>query len=189
MVIASWHRSSIGSVWLVFRLAAAWSFSWQAERPEKLAGVAAISAPVKFRNRNLAFVPLLHGANTIARWVPTLEGVMPFQTNDSEHPDINYRNIPIRGLYELRLTVEGLTQALPLVSVPALIMQGTKDHVVDPDSAKIIMSGLSSERKTLEMVEAKRHGILHEDIGGCQETVLSFIASVGAESQKNGIGA
>ena len=160
-----------------------------AERPEKLAGVAAISAPVKFRNRNLAFVPLLHGANTIARWVPTLEGVIPFQTNDSEHPDINYWNIPIRGLYELRLTVEGLKQALPLVSVPALIMQGTKDHVVDPDSAKIIMEGLSSERKTLEMVEAKRHGILHEDIGDCQETVLSFIGSLSAESQKNGIGA
>ncbi len=155
-----------------------------AERPEKLVGVATISAPVKFRNRNLVFVPLLHGANTIARWVPTLEGVMPFRPNDSEHPDINYRNIPIRGLYELRQTVHSLNRALPLVSVPALIVHGTEDQVVDPKSAEIIMKGLGSESKVLEMVEAKRHGILHENIGGCQETVLSFIDSLRTEALK-----
>ena len=154
-----------------------------AERPGKLTGVAAISAPVKFRNRNLAFVPLLHGANTFASWVPALEGVMPFRTNDSEHPDINYRNIPIRGLYELRQTVAGLNQALPLVSVPTLIIQGTEDHVVDPRSAEIIMKGLGSESKTVDMVETKKHGILHENFGGCQETVLSFIDSLSAKSQ------
>ncbi len=107
-----------------------------------------------------------------------------FRPNDSEHPDINYRNIPIRGLYELRQTVHSLNRALPLVSVPALIVHGTEDQVVDPKSAEIIMKGLGSESKVLEMVEAKRHGILHENIGGCQETVLSFIDSLRTEALK-----
>ncbi|MDA0656606.1 MAG: alpha/beta fold hydrolase [Proteobacteria bacterium] len=158
-----------------FSMGASLALQLAAEQPEKLAGVAAVSAPIKFRSRGLAFVPLLHGANTMARWVPTVEGVMQFQPNDSEHPDINYRSIPIRGLYELRQTVVGLNRALPLVSVPTLVVQGTEDEIVDSKSAEIIMKNLGSETKELHMVEAKRHGILHENIGGCQETVLSFI--------------
>lgn len=153
-----------------------------AERPEKLVGVAAISTPVKFRNRDLLFAPLLHGANALAGWIPTWEGVMPFRPNDSEQPDINYRNIPLRGLYELRQTMDGLERALPMVSVPALIVQGTEDPVVDPDSAQIIMMDLGSERKVLHRVEAKRHGILNQNIGESQETVLSFIESLQAKS-------
>ncbi|MDC0033295.1 alpha/beta fold hydrolase [Alphaproteobacteria bacterium] len=155
-----------------------------AEQPKKLHGVASISAPVKFLNRNLIFVPLLHGVNKIASWVPSLEGVMPFSTNDSEHPDINYRNIPIRGLYELRQTVDSLIQALPGVSAPTLIIHGSQDPIVDPASAGIIMKGVASITKQMRMVKAECHGILHENTGGCQEVVLSFIASLQTESRK-----
>ena len=155
-----------------------------AEQPDKLIGVASISAPIKFRNRNLIFVPLLHGVNTIARWVPSLEGVMPFRLNDSEQPDINYRNIPIRGLHELRQTVNALTTALPMVRVPALVVQGTEDPIVDPKSADDIMKNLGSTSKTLHMVESRRHGILNENVGGCQEIVLTFIESLGVSMKK-----
>ena len=154
-----------------------------AEQPDGLVSVATISAPVKFRNRNLIFVPLVHGANKLTGWMPSFEGIKPFLTNDSEHPDINYRNIPVRGLYELRRMVDSLTRRLPDVKVPVLVIHGTGDKVVDPKSAEIIMRGLGSEKKTLQLVDSKRHGILNENIGDCQETVISFLGSLPIEDR------
>ncbi len=151
-----------------------------AEKPEKLVGVAAVSAPLKFRNKNLIFVPLVHGANVLTRWVSSFEGVYPFRLNESEHPNINYRNIPIRGLFEVRRMVDELDNRLPDVNAPALVIQGTDDHVVDRKSADIIHRKLGSTSKTLHMVEASRHGILSEDIGDTQAKLMSFVASLGA---------
>lgn len=149
-----------------------------ADVPPRLAGVAAVSTPLRFRNRNLIFVPLVHGANTLARWLPSLEGLMPFRLNESEHPEINYRNIPIRGLYELRQMVSTLENRLPDIECPVLVVQGRDDHVVDARSADLMMEGLGSDEKTLHMIEADRHGILNEDIGGTQQIVRDFIAAL-----------
>ena len=149
-----------------------------AEVPPRLAGVAAVSAPLRFRNRNLIFIPLVHGANTLVRWLPYLEGLLPFRINESEHPEINYRNIPIRGLYELRQMVSRLEDRLPLVECPVLVVQGRDDHVVDARSADLLMEGLGSDTKTLHMIEADRHGILNEDIGGTQQIVQEFIGDL-----------
>ncbi|MBT4703026.1 MAG: alpha/beta fold hydrolase, partial [Rhodospirillaceae bacterium] len=149
-----------------------------AENPDKLAGVCAVSAPLKFRNKNLVFVPLLHGVNKLTGWLPTMESVMPFIDNDSEHPEINYRHIPVRGLYELRHMVDEMEEVLPNIRCPAAVMQGDEDHVIEPESAKIIASLIGSENTELHMIESKRHGILNEDIGGTQDKVLAFVNSL-----------
>ena len=148
------------------------------EKPSGLAGVAAVSAPLKFRNRNLIFVPLIHGANKLVRWVSSFEGVMPFRENVSEHPDINYRNMPVRGLYELRLMADELKRRLGDVHCPATIVQSTGDQVVNPKSAQRILDRVGSGEKTLHMVASDKHGILHENIGGSQELVTDFIRSI-----------
>ncbi len=149
-----------------------------ADVPKGLVGVAAVSAPLKFRNRNLIFVPLVHGANTVARWIPSFEGLMPFRLNESEHPAINYRNIPIRGLHELRQMVSHLEDRLAHVECPVQVVQGTDDHVVDARSAEMLIKGLGSDAKTLHMIEADRHGILNEDIGDTQQVVRDFLATL-----------
>ncbi len=161
-----------------FSTGGALSLILAAEKPDRLAGVAAVSAPLKFRNRNLVFVPLIHGANKLVRWVSSFEGVMPFRANDSEHPDINYRNMPVRGLYELRLMADELKRRLGDVQCPATILQGTGDQVVNPKSGERIRDRLGSGQKTLHMVASDRHGILNEDIGGSQELVAGFIRSL-----------
>ena len=153
-----------------------------AEQPERLAGVAAVSAPMKFRNKNLIFVPLVHGATKLTRWVSSFEGIMPFLPNKSEHPHINYRNIPIRGLFELRRMVDELDDRLPDVQCPVILVQGTEDQIVDPKSAEMIHGKLGSEEKTLHMVPSRRHGILNEDIGDTHEKLLSFLASLAASA-------
>ena len=152
-----------------------------AEGPSNLAGVAAVASPMKLRNKNLVFVPVIHGANKLAEWTWSLEGVMPFRLNDSEHPETNYRHIPIRALYELRRSIDDLDRRLGDVTCPVAILHGNEDRVADPKSAKIIYEKVSSSDKTLDWIEAERHGILRNDIGGSVQKVLSFIESLRSE--------
>lgn len=149
-----------------------------AENPENLAGVAVISTPVKLRNRNLIFAPVLHGINILAEWATSLEGVIPFRPNQSEHPDINYRHIPIRGLFELRRLIGEMTQRLADVTCPVMIVQGTEDSVVDAKSAHIILEKVASTDTSLHLIASRRHGILNEDIGGTQDLTTSFLKSL-----------
>jgi esterase/lipase len=154
------------------------SLRFAAEPPERLAGVVAVSAPMRFMNRNMRLVPLLYGANRFARRVSPVEGVVPFHPNDPENPHINYRSIPVRGLYELRrLVIEG-RESLPAVHCDVAVIQGDGDPVVDPTSAEIIYQELGSLRKSLTMVRSDCHGILYRNIGGTQETILSFLETL-----------
>ena len=146
-----------------------------AERPPELAGVVAASVPMKFQDRGMRFIPLVHGANKLVRWVSSFEGIKPFQPNDSEHPDINYRHMPVRGLYELTLLVDALKKSLPSVSCPVSLLQGSDDPVVVPDSVDAIMEGLNEGDVELKMIDSTRHGIIKEDIGGTRDAIASAL--------------
>ncbi|MDA1324684.1 MAG: alpha/beta fold hydrolase [Proteobacteria bacterium] len=149
-----------------------------AEKPDRLAAVVAAATALKFMNRNLVFIPLMHGANKITNWLPSYEGVMPYRENQSEHPTINYHNMPIRGLFELRRAVDELENKLKHIECPVALFQGTMDPVVDPKSADIIFSKLTTKQKWLYTIASKRHGIVTEDIDGTQEKIIKFLASL-----------
>ncbi|NQU59978.1 MAG: alpha/beta fold hydrolase, partial [Rhodospirillales bacterium] len=168
-----------GKVCLIgFSTGGALALMLAAEKPEKLAGVAAVSVPVKFRNKNLRFVSVLHGINKLAEWASSLEGIIPFRPNESEHPNINYRHIPVRGLYELRLLIDKMTKRLADVICPVAVIQGTEDKIIDPKSAYTIIEEVASKDTSLHMIPSNRHGILNEDIAGTQELVTSFVMSL-----------
>ncbi len=158
-----------------------------ADQPENLAAVAAVSPPIKFQNRNLIFVPILHGLNKLTKWVSSYEGVMQFHPNESEHPDINYRHIPTRGLFELRQLVDEVKDRLSDISCPVRIIQATNDPVIDPDSANVIIESIASKDKKLHMVPSGRHGILNEDTAGTQQLVISFLEKQAAQLQTNSL--
>ncbi|MSR14135.1 MAG: alpha/beta fold hydrolase [Gammaproteobacteria bacterium] len=161
-----------------FSTGGALTLSIAADSPADLAGIVAIAPPFKFRNRNMRYVPLVHGANQLVGWVSNHEGVVPFRPTDTEHPTINYRNMPIRGLYELTRMVAELKKSLKSVTCPVLVIQGTEDHVVDPHSAQMVYDKLGSADKTLQWVESKRHGIVFEDVGNTHALILEFLAKL-----------
>ena len=146
-----------------------------ATQPEGLAGVATVAAPIRFRNKQLISVPVIHGANRLAEWASPLDGIKNFLTNESECPAVNYRHIPVRGLYELRRVVDDVKQQLADVTCPVTVLQGDDDPVVLPKSADLIFEGLGSAEKQLHMIPAERHGILREDIGETHDLLISFI--------------
>lgn len=159
-----------------FSTGATLSLMLSAEKPDKLAGVISISAALKFMNRNMMFVPLVHGANKMTNWLPSFEGIMPFRTNDTEHPNINYRNMPMRGLFELKRLVDELDDILGDIDCPVSLYQGTQDPVVDPVSAERIFAKLETRKKWLHKIPSKRHGILNENTDGVQEKIIQHLA-------------
>ncbi|HER25473.1 MAG TPA: alpha/beta fold hydrolase [Rhodospirillales bacterium] len=158
-----------------FSLGGALSLRLAAEHPQNLLGVASVSAPIAYRDRKMALIPLVHGINKLTSWLPSFEGVMPFMENNSEHPLINYRHIPIHGLYQLRTMTGDLQDHLARIEVPTLIIQGNEDPVVEPESARIIYNDLTTADKALHWIPSDRHGILNEDIGETQKLLLNFI--------------
>ena len=165
-----------------FSTGGALSLVLSAEDLQGLRGTVSICTPMKYQNRNMWFVPLMHGANKIVRWLSSYEGIVPFRPNQSEHPHINYRNMPVRGLYELTRLEDTLSEVLPQISCPVTLIQATEDRVVDPQSANMIFDKLGSEDKRLHWVESKRHGILNEDIGDTQQHVFDFLTRLESEA-------
>ncbi|MCC7412513.1 MAG: alpha/beta fold hydrolase [Gammaproteobacteria bacterium] len=164
-----------------FSTGAALALVHAATLPQELAGVVAISTPLRFRNRNMVFVPLMHGANRLIRSMSPADGIMPFRLNESEHPHINYRHVPIRALYELRRLVEALERdTLRDVRCPVKILQGTDDIVVDPRSADILYDRLGSTDKSVVLIPSKRHGILTEEIGDTHRVIEQFLHELAA---------
>ena len=123
----------------------------------------------------MRYVPLVHSANRLVRWVSSFEGIKPFQINDSEHPHINYRQMPVRGLYELTVLVDALKASLPQVSCPVTLVQGSHDPVVVPDSINAIVKYLDGVPVDWKMIDSRRHGIINEDIGGTRATIIASL--------------
>jgi alpha-beta hydrolase superfamily lysophospholipase len=122
------------------------------------------------------FVPLLYGANKLMGWMPSAKEMLSFRLNESEHPDINYRNIPIGGLHQLRQAVAEMQKRLPDLTCPTLILQGDGDQVVDPASANMIRRiATNVSAMDVQMLESTRHGIVNEDIDGAHDRIIGFV--------------
>ncbi len=161
-----------------FATGASLALQLAASRPPGLAGVVAVSAPLKFRDRNVGYAPLIHGINRLAEWVYAEDGIKPFHLTEPDYPSMEYRHMPIRGLVELRKAADALERSLRQITCPVAIIQGTDDPVVDPDSARLIHSQIGSSQKSLHMVPSSRHGILHENIGDTQGLVVSLLGTL-----------
>jgi esterase/lipase len=166
-----------------FSTGGALSLRLAADQPDCLVGLVGLSVPIKFRSKNMVFVPMMHHANRFVRWASSYEGVMPFRTNDTEHPHINYRSMPIRGIFELRLLVDEVEERLSDVRCPVKLFQGDEDHVVNPRSATIIINKIGSDHKDLITIPTERHGILNEDVGGVQDQIIGFIEKLEAPEE------
>jgi len=147
-----------------------------AENTDKVVAIVAVAVPIKFLDKSFLFVPLLHGTNRLVNWMSSAKGIKPFLENSPEHKSINYRNVPVKSLYELRrLMDEVVEDKLPKIEIPTLVIYADKDPIVDIESADIIMERLGSSSKTLITVHSQRHGILMENIGGTWESINRFL--------------
>lgn len=147
------------------------------EWPGSLAGIASINAPIEFRDRKMAFVPLIHGFNKVANWLPMVDELLPFRDNNTEQEHINYRSIPIPALFEMGVMTEDLQRRLPEIQAPVLLVQSDEDPVVHPDSATSIYGKLATDC-SLKWVASDRHEVIDNNDLGVWTLLDDFIYRV-----------
>lgn len=151
--------------------------SASANKEGQIEGIVSISAPLKLQNYAINLVPTITTLNIVLKRF----GGSGWEMIDHrpENPQINYQKNPIKALQQLRLLMERTEELLPRVIVPTLIIQGSHDTTVNPDSANIIFQMISSEQKRLIFFNRSRHGIINGP--GSEEifaTVSNFISEI-----------
>lgn len=140
----------------------------------KIKTVSCISAPIEFKNKNMIFVPLLHHANNIVRWISS-EGLVPFRHNKPEHPEVNYQHIPIRALYQLQLLVGHIKTNPVQIDAEVFLYQSNQDPIVDPISVEKLNQITKATDKTVVTIESNRHGVVYENLDDIHQKICATI--------------
>jgi len=139
----------------------------------KLNSVTSVSAPIEFQDKNTALISLLHQANKITSLV-TKNGIFPFKENDTEHPDINYKHMPIRALYQLKKLINKVKEPIHL-ECPIHLMHASNDPLIKPSSLDFLEQHLQHKNTTKTLIDAEKHGIVFDDLDHTQDKIINWI--------------
>lgn len=131
-----------------------------AARVKGLAGVFAISAPVRLKDFNARFAPAVDAWNRLMEMAGRSGAKMEFVENRPENPHINYLRNPVSGVREIERLMDDLEPRLNGIEIPALVVQSSEDPVVDPRGSEKIFKHLGGRDKKYVVFSLKRHGIL-----------------------------
>jgi esterase/lipase/1-acyl-sn-glycerol-3-phosphate acyltransferase len=151
-------------------------------RVNGLAGLFAVSPPLRLQDFSARFLPAVGVWNRCMDLIKTDRAKMEFVENRPENPHINYFRNPVCGVRELGLLMESVEQKLPRIDVPALVIQADGDPIVDPKGSRRVFELIGSTDKQYLLVNSDRHGILlgkgaemvHQAIGDFVERVTAM---------------
>lgn len=122
--------------------------------------VISINAPLRLNNIASRLASAVVFWNTIMKKIRIKRGEMEFVTNTPENPHINYFRNPVYGVYQLEQLMNVVEERLQELDIPALVIQGSDDPVVNPESAQEVFEKMGTEDKELYRVFSERHGII-----------------------------
>jgi esterase/lipase len=131
-----------------------------AQRVPDVAGVFAVSAPLRLQDLAARFVPAVDVWNRFMARFHLDDAKKTFVDNHPENPHINYSKNPISGVRELERLMSSLEPRLPQITAPALVVQSREDPVVNPKGTETIFKLLGSTDKQMVLFNFQRHGIL-----------------------------
>jgi esterase/lipase/1-acyl-sn-glycerol-3-phosphate acyltransferase len=143
-----------------------------AARVRSLAGVFAVSTPMRLRDFTARFAPAVDMWNRLVGRALHSAPKMEFVENRPENPHINYQRNPVSGVREIERLMDELEPKLRRISSPALVIHSDQDPVVDPRGSAKIFEMLGSADKRCTLFSIPRHGIL---IGPQSEKVYRVI--------------
>ena len=143
-------------------------------RVQSVAGVFAVSAPLRLKDLSSRFAPAVDMWNRLMERARQVGAKKEFVENQPENPHINYSRNPISGVVEVDRLMDDLEPRLGEISVPALVVQSSGDPVVDPKGSRKIFELIGTSEKEYLLFNFDRHGILlgegaqkvHKAIGG-----------------------
>jgi esterase/lipase/1-acyl-sn-glycerol-3-phosphate acyltransferase len=147
-----------------------------ASRVGSLAGVFAISTPLRLRDFNARFAPAVDMWNRLMERANRAGAKMEFVDNRPENPHINYLRNPVAGVREIERLMDDLEPRLGGIEIPALVVQSSADPVVDPRGSEKIFRMLGARDKKYVVFNINRHGILiGEDAEKVYRIVCDFL--------------
>ena len=132
-----------------------------AGRVSGLAGVFAVSPPLKLQDFYSNFVPAVHLWNRLLKRIRHQNSHREFVVNQPENPHINYTRNPIAGVAEMGKLMESVEAGLENIRIPALIIQSQADPVVSPAGSRRIFEKIAAADKEYLLVNYARHGIIN----------------------------
>jgi carboxylesterase len=143
-----------------------------ADRGREVAGVVLVNPAVNIDRKDVLALPLLKYV------VPGFPGI----TDDIKKPGVQehgYDRTPLKATHSMLQGWKVLRADLPRVTQPILMFRSTEDHVVDPSSARIITTTVSSRDLTERMLENSYHvATLDNDAPTIFEESAEFIRRV-----------
>jgi esterase/lipase/1-acyl-sn-glycerol-3-phosphate acyltransferase len=131
-----------------------------AARVDGLAGVFAISPPMRLKDLSARFVPAVDAWNKLMKKVKLEGALKTFVENRPENPHINYFRNPVSGVHQLEKLMDFISGRLERITVPALVLQAQDDPVVSPEGSRRVYKKLASADKTYILLNYDRHGII-----------------------------
>lgn len=131
-----------------------------AKKKEHYSCVISINAPLRLANIGSRL------ASTVVMWNHLLErmhihkGKKEFVANDPQNPTINYFRNPLAGVVQLEKLMHIVEGKLKDIQIPALVIQGNNDPVVNPKSGEEVFNRIGNEDKELCLIEADEHVIV-----------------------------
>ena len=127
---------------LVLRLAA--------DRPAEVAGLALVNPAVNIDRKDVKLLPVLK------HLVPSFSAI----GNDIKKPGVvedAYARTPLKAADSMLKGYQALRADLATITSPILVFRSVEDHVVDPSSARIIASSVSSRDYEERLLEDSYH--------------------------------
>lgn len=132
-----------------------------ARKGVKAQGVFSICAPLQVRNYSIRLAPSVVTLNSMLKKIGQHREGWEFVLSDPENKHINYTRNPLTGVKQLIAVMNTTEKLLPQISIPAFVIQASKDTTVNPVSGQQIFDGLGSEHKELIVLARNRHGIIN----------------------------
>lgn len=123
--------------------------------------VFSICAPLSVRNYSIRLAPSVVTLNSLLKKIGQGRDGWEFVVNEPENKHINYTRNPLTGVKQLINVMDATERLLPKVTIPAFILQASRDPIVNPDSARQIFDKIASPHKELVVLERSRHGIIN----------------------------
>ena len=147
---------------------------------EPVDGVIGLSAFVYLRDWRVQFVPYI---KHVMHWRKSIGNDI---ANPETRDEMCYDRLSYSTLEQLILLGRTVKADLPLVRVPALVIQSRVDHVVPPDNADYIYDHIASKDKDMVRLEHSYHVIAMDyEREGVAERCVRFMRRVGyAEARR-----
>lgn len=133
--------------------------------PDRYHAVIAVSAPMKFSGLSARLSESVERWNRMAGRLHLARLQKIFAKNHPDNPEINYHRCPLHAFNQVKALMRIVGQGLPGLSVPLLVVQGSRDPKVSPGAGRMIYDRVRSGQKHYVEIDHHLHGIVRGHAG------------------------